>query len=48
MINYAAVLETASDVARGMVQLHALDIVHSDLKVWTPKGHSAYISVIWF
>ena len=34
-INYGAVLETAADIAKGMLQLHALDLVHSDLKVWT-------------
>jgi serine/threonine protein kinase len=32
-INYLAVLDTAADVARGMVYLHKMDIVHSDLKV---------------
>ena len=31
-INYRAVLDTACDVARGMLHLHALNIVHSDLK----------------
>ena len=30
--NYAAVLETAADVAKGMLHLHACGIVHSDLK----------------
>ena len=41
-VNYRAVLETALDIARGMMQLHALDLVHSDLKVWRPEcgaGH---------
>ena len=33
-VNDRAVLETALDIARGMMQLHALDLVHSDLKVW--------------
>ena len=32
-LSYAAILETASDVANGMRQLHALNIVHSDCKV---------------
>ncbi|GAX79558.1 hypothetical protein CEUSTIGMA_g6999.t1 [Chlamydomonas eustigma] len=31
-INYSAVLETAIDIARGMLHLHESDIVHSDLK----------------
>jgi len=31
-VNYRAILETALDIARGMYQLHELDIVHSDLK----------------
>ena len=31
--NYLAVLEVASDVARGMLHLHNLDILHCDLKV---------------
>ena len=31
-INYRAVLDTACDVARGMLHLHELNIVHSDLK----------------
>lgn len=30
--NYTAVLETAADVAKGMLHLHACGIVHSDLK----------------
>ena len=34
-LSYAAILETASDVANGMRQLHALNIVHSDCKVCT-------------
>ena len=32
-LNYLAVLEVASDVARGMLHLHDLDILHCDLKV---------------
>ena len=32
-LNYLAVLEVASDVARGMLHLHDLDIMHCDLKV---------------
>ena len=32
-VNYAAVLETAADVARGMSHLHSCNILHSDLKV---------------
>ncbi len=32
-INYRAVLDTAADVAKGMAQLHSLNIVHADLKV---------------
>ena len=41
-VNYRAILETALDIAKGMLQLHQLDLVHSDLKVWnwpgTPSG----------
>ena len=33
--NYRAILETALDIAKGMLQLHKLDLVHSDLKVRT-------------
>ena len=36
-LNYPAVLETAADIAKGMAQLHSLNIVHSDLKV-RPSG----------
>ena len=36
-VNYRAVLETALDIARGMMQLHALNLVHSDLKVWSQE-----------
>ena len=32
-LSYATILETASDVANGMRQLHTLNIVHSDCKV---------------
>jgi serine/threonine protein kinase len=31
--NYMAVLEIASDVAKGMLHLHTQNVVHSDLKV---------------
>jgi serine/threonine protein kinase len=31
--NYLAVLEIASDVAKGMLHLHAQNVIHSDLKV---------------
>ena len=32
-VNYAAVLDTAADVARAMVHLHRQNVIHSDLKV---------------
>lgn len=32
-LNYRAVLEIAADVAKGMLHLHSLNIIHSDLKV---------------
>ena len=32
-LNYKAVLELAADVAKGMLHLHALNVVHGDLKV---------------
>ena len=31
--DYSAVLATAADIAKGMAQLHSLNIVHSDVKV---------------
>ena len=31
-VNYGAVLATAADIARGMAQLHSMNIVHSDCK----------------
>ena len=31
-LNYAALLETAADVAKGMLHLHANMVLHSDLK----------------
>ena len=33
VIDYKAVLRTAADIAKGMAQLHSMDIVHSDCKV---------------
>lgn len=32
-VDYEAVLRTAADIAKGMAQLHGMDIVHSDCKV---------------
>lgn len=32
-LNYGAVLETATDIAKGMRHLHANEVLHSDLKV---------------
>ena len=40
-LNYPAVLETAADIAKGMAQLHSLNIVHSDLKVRLYVGCTA-------
>jgi len=31
VINYLAILETAADVAKAMVHLHSLNVLHSDL-----------------
>ena len=31
--NYGAMLETAADIAKGMLHLHANEVLHSDLKV---------------
>jgi serine/threonine protein kinase len=31
--DYPAVIEVAADIARGMLHLHSLNIIHSDLKV---------------
>jgi serine/threonine protein kinase len=30
-VNYAAVLDTAADVAKAMLHLHSLNVLHSDL-----------------
>ena len=32
-LNYKAVLDIAADVAKGMLHLHSLNVVHGDLKV---------------
>ena len=32
-VKYAVVLETATDVAKGMLHLHSMNVVHGDLKV---------------
>jgi hypothetical protein len=34
-LNYAAVLDTALDIARAMLHLHLADVLHGDLKVGT-------------
>ena len=44
-LSYAAILETASDVANGMRQLHTLNIVHSDCKVCTIRDWGAALSI---
>ena len=31
-MNYAAILDTAADIARAMVHLHRADVLHGDLK----------------
>ena len=31
-LNYAAILETAADVAKGMLHLHVHNVIHADLK----------------
>jgi hypothetical protein len=36
-LNYRAVLETAADVAKSLLHLHAHDVLHSDLK-WVGRG----------
>ncbi len=32
-LNYPAVLEVAADVAKAMLHLHSLNVLHGDLKV---------------
>ena len=32
-LNYAAILDTAADIAKAMLHLHTADILHGDLKV---------------
>ena len=32
-LNYHAILDTALDVAKAMCHLHAMNVLHSDLKV---------------
>lgn len=38
VLNYHAILDTALDVAKAMCHLHAMNVLHSDLKVWTGGG----------
>jgi serine/threonine protein kinase len=45
-VNYLAVLETAADIAKGMIQLHRMNVVHSDLKVWLDCSLKRYC-VAW-
>ncbi|GAX73029.1 hypothetical protein CEUSTIGMA_g481.t1 [Chlamydomonas eustigma] len=51
-LNYRAMLETAIDVARGMIHLHKLNIVHADIKarnvlmMRSPKEHRGVISKV--
>ena len=33
VLNYHAILDTALDVAKAMTHLHAMNVLHSDLKV---------------
>ena len=44
-VNYVAVLETASEVAKGMLHLHSLNILHGDLKVRAPSAASTCMAV---
>ena len=37
-LNYKAILDTASDVAKAMVHLHLANVLHSDLKVRGKMG----------
>ncbi len=37
-IAYRAMLRTAAEVARGLLQLHDCGVVHGDLKVRSPAG----------
>ncbi len=47
-LNYHAILDTALDVAKAMCHLHAMNVLHSDLKVWVRltcvKPLSAYLT----
>ena len=31
--DYAAILDTAADIAKAMLHLHSVDVLHGDLKV---------------
>jgi serine/threonine protein kinase len=48
-VNYLAVLDTAADVCKGMLQLHALNVIHSDLKVseFHPPFSPVIYSLFW-
>lgn len=39
-LNYKAVLDTAADIARGMMHLHSMSVIHADLKVIREDGQS--------
>ena len=43
IMDYAAVLDTALDIACGMQHLHGLNVVHSDLKVWIGGGEGGEV-----
>ena len=44
VLNYHAILDTALDVAKAMCHLHAMNVLHSDLKVdrHPPLCHSRF------
>ena len=42
-VDYEAVLETVAEVAKGMLHLHSLNILHGDLKVSLGGPHNVEI-----
>ncbi len=43
-LNLAAILETAADIAKAMVHMHAANVLHSDLKVGAnPQCHYSFV-----
>ena len=42
-LDYCSVLDTAADIAKGMLHLHVLNIIHGDLKVRSAETQSRHL-----